>query len=253
MIKFFRRIRQKLLSENKFSKYLLYAIGEIVLVVIGILIALQINNWNEARKARIEEKTLLTSLKSEMEYNINELNRARKVNNAIIKGTGRLVDVFSPKPCPEISETQLARLLSDALQDKPEFEPSLSVINSGQLTIISNEALKNALLFINAKVQHYRENESTVTETRWACTNQILEEGNFKQTVDIVIDTKGWYSTKGSSFENTGYSLLTSRKFENKLVLYLATSLTSEIDHFEPMHDLFHSISEMIDQELEKF
>ncbi len=50
MIKFFRKIRQRLLSESKFSKYLLYAIGEIILVVIGILIALQINNWNEERK-----------------------------------------------------------------------------------------------------------------------------------------------------------------------------------------------------------
>ncbi len=50
MIKFFRKIRQKTLTENKFSKYLLYAIGEIILVVIGILIALQVNNWNEKRK-----------------------------------------------------------------------------------------------------------------------------------------------------------------------------------------------------------
>jgi len=47
MIKFFRKIRQQLLAENKFTKYLIYAIGEIVLVVIGILIALSINNWNE--------------------------------------------------------------------------------------------------------------------------------------------------------------------------------------------------------------
>ncbi|MFX0556562.1 DUF6090 family protein [Maribacter sp. CXY002] len=62
MIKFFRRIRQKLLSENKFSKYLAYAIGEIVLVVIGILIALQINNWNEERKENI---TLISILKNE--------------------------------------------------------------------------------------------------------------------------------------------------------------------------------------------
>jgi len=50
MIKFFRKIRQQLLTENKFSKYLLYAIGEIVLVVIGILIALQIDNANEIKK-----------------------------------------------------------------------------------------------------------------------------------------------------------------------------------------------------------
>ena len=53
MIKFFRKIRQRLLTENKFSKYLIYAIGEIVLVVIGILIALQINNWNEERVKKI--------------------------------------------------------------------------------------------------------------------------------------------------------------------------------------------------------
>ncbi|SKB88672.1 DUF6090 family protein, partial [Maribacter arcticus] len=50
MIKFFRKIRQQLLTENKFSKYLLYAIGEIVLVMVGILLALQVNNWNELRK-----------------------------------------------------------------------------------------------------------------------------------------------------------------------------------------------------------
>jgi Family of unknown function (DUF6090) len=60
MIKFFRQIRQNLIMENKTSKYLKYAIGEIVLVVIGILIALQINNWNERRKT---ENTLVAILK----------------------------------------------------------------------------------------------------------------------------------------------------------------------------------------------
>ncbi|KKO07869.1 hypothetical protein LCGC14_0052110 [marine sediment metagenome] len=54
MIKFFRKIRQKMLTENKFSKYLIFAIGEIILVVIGILIALQINNANEKQKAQGE-------------------------------------------------------------------------------------------------------------------------------------------------------------------------------------------------------
>lgn len=66
MIKFFRKIRQKLLVQNKFSKYLLYAIGEIILVVIGILIALQINNWNEDRKERKQEKEFITSVKKDL-------------------------------------------------------------------------------------------------------------------------------------------------------------------------------------------
>ena len=60
MIKIFRRIRQQLLSENKISRYGFYAVGEIILVVIGILIALQINNWNEKRKEKFIERELLT-------------------------------------------------------------------------------------------------------------------------------------------------------------------------------------------------
>lgn len=61
MIKFFRRIRQQLLTENKFSKYVLYAIGEIILVVVGILIALSINNWNSNQKNLVAEKDYIVS------------------------------------------------------------------------------------------------------------------------------------------------------------------------------------------------
>ena len=78
MIKFFRKIRQRLLTENKFSKYLLYAFGEIVLVVIGILIALQINNWNTINQTREVEvkylKEIAKNLESDMgdiQFNIN--------------------------------------------------------------------------------------------------------------------------------------------------------------------------------------
>ena len=73
MIKFFRKIRQKMLTENKFSKYLLYAIGEIILVVIGILIALQINNWNEDKKNRELEKYMLENLVENLEQNCDRL------------------------------------------------------------------------------------------------------------------------------------------------------------------------------------
>lgn len=66
MIKFFRRIRQRLLSENKFSKYLIYAIGEIILVVIGILIALQINNWNESKQRSKQETKILLELRTNL-------------------------------------------------------------------------------------------------------------------------------------------------------------------------------------------
>ncbi len=72
MIKFFRKIRQNLLSEGKTGKYFKYAIGEIILVVIGILIALQINNWNENRKSNVTKhdyyNQLLQDLKKDTDY-----------------------------------------------------------------------------------------------------------------------------------------------------------------------------------------
>ncbi|WP_242157082.1 DUF6090 family protein [Aestuariivivens sediminis] len=75
MIKFFRKIRQKLLTENKFSKYLLYAIGEIILVVIGILIALSINNWNENLKNNRLKEYYLKSLMEDLSRDTLEINK----------------------------------------------------------------------------------------------------------------------------------------------------------------------------------
>ena len=77
MIKFFRKIRQKLLTENKFSKYLIYAIGEIILVVIGILIALQLNNWNELRKNEDEFKAVLQQIFTVVDQDLENLQLIR--------------------------------------------------------------------------------------------------------------------------------------------------------------------------------
>jgi hypothetical protein len=88
MIKFFRKIRQNLLMENKTGKYFKYAIGEIVLVVIGILIALQINNANEDKKARNYEHKMLTEIKNalvkDVEFFKNHLigNRLQRIQKA---------------------------------------------------------------------------------------------------------------------------------------------------------------------------
>ena len=88
-MKFFRKIRQKLLSENEFSKYLIYAIGEIFLVVIGILIALNINNWNENRKAHIQNIEFLENLKVELSIDISAYEDRRleyqQINDRIKK------------------------------------------------------------------------------------------------------------------------------------------------------------------------
>ena len=74
MINFFRRIRKKLADDNKPLKYARYAIGEIVLVVLGILIALQINNWNEERKAIISEKSQINHIYQDLQRDLNKID-----------------------------------------------------------------------------------------------------------------------------------------------------------------------------------
>ena len=81
MIKFFRKIRKQLLTENKFNKYLIYVISEIALVIIGILIALSINNWNEKHKLKSIEQTLLKDNSEFRLYTAGLFNNLRKTDN----------------------------------------------------------------------------------------------------------------------------------------------------------------------------
>lgn len=90
MIKFFRHIRQQLLAEGKTGRYLKYAIGEIVLVVIGILIALQINNWNEDRKMQIAQKRLLINLYDDLTADSIILHENKQHMLAIIENHKQL-------------------------------------------------------------------------------------------------------------------------------------------------------------------
>jgi len=97
MIKFFRKIRQKLISENNFSKYLIYAIGEIVLVVIGILIALSLNNWNDSKKKKIEERVLLTELMKNLEINITQIKEDIEWDSGAISSGKIIMNVLNNK------------------------------------------------------------------------------------------------------------------------------------------------------------
>ena len=99
MIKFFRKIRLKLLSQNKLGKYLLYAVGEIVLVMVGILLALQVNNWNEQRKNTIQEEQILKELVINLQTNLEEFERNIKIQKNRIRHIDVLLDhIENDKP-----------------------------------------------------------------------------------------------------------------------------------------------------------
>lgn len=175
MIKFFRRIRQKLLEENRFSKYLLYAIGEIVLVVIGILIALQINNWNEQRKQSnlevsyyenlygdIREDSLEIDFKLKNAHsNIKKLNNVlRFIANDYDIGTTHIDPVEWPRGHFHKDTLALVYSVSQAgfVQFVDILENTIEDLRStGSIKILKNKILKERL------IRYYNRNRTRVT------------------------------------------------------------------------------------------
>lgn len=94
MINFFRKLRKKMADENRPIKYIRYAIGEIVLVVIGILIALQINTWNQNRLSRIEENQLLKNIHDEFLFNKTNIDNSISLNRESFNGLKDLMGII---------------------------------------------------------------------------------------------------------------------------------------------------------------
>jgi len=144
MIPIFRKTRKKMADDNKPAKYLRYAIGEIALVVIGILIALQINNWNQERILNNEEETILKDISAEFLQNKEVLNTAIK-NNVNCFDASKTIFQLIGQNLLEIKKYNTDSLLYNVFETG-EFIPSENTISdllqSGRLQVLHNEKLK---------------------------------------------------------------------------------------------------------------
>jgi hypothetical protein len=131
--------------ENKTGKYFKYAIGEIVLVVIGILIALQINNWNQERQFQNEEKIILKNIHTEFLENRNALKLGLEENNQGCKASIILLNLVGQNR--ELIQQQNLDSLMYVMLETGSFRPSQNTISdllqSGKLQLLKNESLKN--------------------------------------------------------------------------------------------------------------
>ncbi len=156
MTKFFRKIRQKMLTENKFSKYLIYAIGEIILVVIGILIALSINNWNQNLKKVEQEKVYYCKIKEDLQNDINNIQRGIKSLDArIVSAKKVLMNLYQKVD----DKSVLLEGFIPAVRSYdfiPNKSAILDITSSGKLENFSNSKLKTSIL------QHYSDLEYLV-------------------------------------------------------------------------------------------
>ena len=149
MFHFFRRIRQSLIENNRFRKYLAYAIGEIALVMIGILLALQINNWNEERKEKREEINTLSGILSDLEENDKSLQRLKKLYRQRLSYYTYVVPSFEIDSIDHVELKDSTRLINyPYLTGRPRsYRINAgnynSMISDGNTSLISNKKLLN--------------------------------------------------------------------------------------------------------------
>ena len=154
MIHFFRRIRKKMADDNRPLQYARYAIGEIVLVVIGILIALQINTWNEERKENKIESNYLKEMQEDYQINLIRSNQVIKRYESMIPSLKGLIEQsLLEKPSISVDSLNKACML---INDMPTYSSTDRVYNnligSGDLRLLKNKELKTELSIYFEKI-----------------------------------------------------------------------------------------------------
>ena len=162
MLRLFRNIRKRLMEQNKVRTYLLYAIGEILLVVIGILIALQVNNWNEARKDAQTTESVLQNLHVDIVEDLNNLESLKDLLSDRKAHADHLLDIIN-RDDSSIDNTRTVTALTRVgwiLNYSPTFATYNEITNSGRLSLIQSVELKKQLADYKSQVEDNRRIEA---------------------------------------------------------------------------------------------
>ena len=254
MINFFRKTRKRLADDNKPVKYARYAIGEILLVVIGILIALQINNWNEERKENKTESIYLEEMLEDYQTNLNRSRNTINTLETMLPYLSVLLEQSSLDK-PSISIDSLNKSFNK-INDMPTYSSSDRVYNnligSGDLKIIKNKELKTELsiyfetLNILKLVQTTHEMELVESFQPF-----IIEYMDFQAVAPKRIDD---YSLPPSNEKSKILEVIHDRKFRNIISLkwVIATDLLDQNRRLEQINKNVIQILNSYDQLLQK-
>ena len=202
-------------DDNRPLKYARYAIGEIVLVVIGILIALQINNWNEENKERKEVNEYLTNLLREFKINHEDLKTNVAYHKFVSIKTSELSDLISPNP-KEISSNKLDTLMFSVMF-YPEFTALTTMMTSDKLELVNDYELKNDIANWKLNYDEYRYDLKISYDQYLNHTYRFVSENyQIKNVKHFVRDR---IKLDQSLFPVDAKSILSDPVFENQMKL----------------------------------
>jgi hypothetical protein len=240
------------MEQNKTGKYFKYAIGEIVLVVIGILIALQINNWNELRKSNLEERSALENIHRDFIKNKAILEDV-KTNSVIIINSGiQILNHTGTKSRPETENTfnDLLNKLYNSMPYYPQNGFLDDLLSSGKLGIFKNIELRNLLSSWKPKVEILEERFNSLDKNEDILNNYILEHGSWLNADQVTVEARN------VSFPKSGFTIDNRDLLETLLFENLVENLTISADNYysaqQKTEKLLDEIIALIEYEIEK-
>ena len=248
MIKFFRHIRQNQLETGKTKKYLKYAIGEIILVVIGILIALSVNNWNQERSINEQNNVILQNLNKEFSENLIQLESSIKDFDSVIDGLDQLLTVMRTQD-HNLNDLEFDKLLHNTFHT-PNWAPSSFVLvelkNSGALSKFNNNNLKTLLFKWERSYDGMQFTNEGYKDYSGEYIEFLTKNGSVRNLDALTESTK---NLQRSTIARNNPELLKNPEFENRAdnFYFLAVYLRS---HFQSLREIMKDIIEATNLEL---
>ena len=207
MIKFFRHIRKSLINQNRFTKYLLYAVGEIILVVIGILIALQLNNLNELSKELKKEHQFLKQIQEDLNQSSKTMKETAEFFFERAEGAAYVCQSFW-NPEEVVMDTLIESLVIvfESKREKPLVGTIESLINSGEINLISSDSLRNALIAYSGIVEANLSDIERLDETYYRpAIGNTVHLVNYSEIYHQYGSGGGEYSSSPSKITKTPF------------------------------------------------
>jgi hypothetical protein len=258
MIKFFRKIRYDLMEKNKTGKYLKYALGEIILVVIGILIALQINNWNENKKRTASEVKHLKELKSDIIETLKDAKRDVNLYRNDIQSIIYLQDFFFNKIAYHDS---LAYHFYRSVEHYQLYSKTSAFesIKSIGLDIISNDSLRLGITdFYQIQIKDAVD-QGRVSQGSMNFTNKLWPyfEKHFKPIDKSIRKDSAWYNTNIGNYMPKKWQVLDADALQKDYPLQLKLNRSLVLRHGIAIYlgviiTNGENLIELIDEEVDK-
>ena len=220
-------------------------------MVVGILIALQINNWNENNKQKHIEQGYLVSLKEEFKYNRLALEKAMIINKKNADNALKISDLMGPGT-PEITGKEFAKLAMNMTNQEVQYRPNQAVldeiISSGRLTVFRNNKLKFALSSSKGILKKIKFQEEEHAVVRMQVIATMNAEGNAKK---MVLDSDAEsFGIKESKFKLGNLQLLQSQELENELIDFILTARYLNSNYYSELKKEIDLVLELIDKEI---